>query len=143
MQTIPPPRFGRCWRLSLPQPGLDDDFREAPAVFERLRLLRLGPGPGEDRNRDFDDLRPVTESLDQDLARPELVLLQDELAKQVGSRGPIPARDVGHARAREDRHDPGEEMHAHVSNRGLLLEVAEQTGAVDVVGLPAKDRTDP
>ena len=70
--------------------------------------------------------RVVPERLDQDLARPELILLQDERPQQVGARRAVAARDVGDARAGEDRDEPAEEVHAQVADRALLLEVAEQ-----------------
>ena len=39
----------------------------------------------------LDDPGALAERLDQDLARPELILLQDQLPKQVGARRPVPA----------------------------------------------------
>ena len=98
-------RRDRAWPRSA-QPGLDDDLGEVPAVLERLRLLRLAAGAREDRDRHLDDARVVAERLDQDLARPELILLQDERPQQVGARRTVAARDVGDARARQDRDEP-------------------------------------
>ena len=87
-------------------------------------------------------LRAVTERLDQDLARPELILLEHQVAEQVGTRGAVAARDVGDAGAGEDRHDAREEVHAQMADRALLLELAEQARAVHVVGLAADDGAD-
>ena len=63
-------------------------------------LLRLAAGARQDRDRYLDDAGVVPERLDQDLARPELILLEDERTQQVGAGGPVTARDVGDPRAR-------------------------------------------
>ena len=52
----------------LPQPGLDDDLEEVPAVAEGLRLLRFAAGARQERDRHLDHPGPVAERLDQDLA---------------------------------------------------------------------------
>src|SRR2546425_7855238 len=125
-RALPARWRGRCDATPLPQPGLDDDLREVPAVLERLRLLGLTAFPRDDRDRYLGDLRPVAQRLDEDLARPELILLEDEHAQEVRTSGAEPAGDVGDTRAREQGDRPREEMHAEVADRRLLLEVAEQ-----------------
>src|SRR6185436_5248064 len=93
------------------QPGLNDDLGEAPAVAEGGGLLRLSARPRDDRHRNLDHARAMPERLDQDLARPELVLLEDEALEELRAGGPEAAGGVGDPPAGEDRHDPSEQMH--------------------------------
>ena len=82
------------------QPGLDDDLREVPAVPQVSRLLRGPARPHRDRHRHLHDASAVAQRLDQDLARPELILLEHQSPQEVGARGAVAAREVGDARAR-------------------------------------------
>ena len=70
--------------------------------------------------------RTVAERLDQDLARPELVLLQDHLLQQVGASRSVSRRRIGDPPSREDRDDPGEHVDPDVPDEALPFERPEQ-----------------
>src|SRR2546421_3125754 len=114
-------------RLSnaLPEPGLQDGLAEVPPVPEGLRLLGFSAGPGPDGDGDLLEPDAVAEALDQELGRPELVLLQDEPPQHVGPGGAVAARGVGQALPGHGRDDPREEVHPHVPDHALALELAE------------------
>src|SRR5919201_1519011 len=121
------------------QPGLDDDLQEAPAVPERLRLLRFAAGACEERHRHLDDPSAMTQGLDQDLAGPELVLLQDHLLEQIRPRRPEAGGGVGDPAAGQDRHDPREQVDADMADQALAFERSQETRAVYVIRLAGED----
>ena len=82
------------------------------------------------------------ERLDQDLARPELILLQDHLLEEIGASGAIPRRRVGDPLPGEDGDHAGEHVHAEVADQTLPFERAEQPRSVHVVRFIREDRRD-
>src|SRR5918996_1378386 len=127
-------------RAPSPKPRLQDGLGEVPAVLEALGLLRLPPGPGPYRHRHLGDAGVLAQALQEDLRRPELVLLEDELAQGLRARGSIAVGDVGDAHPRHQRHDPREEADAEVTDVALLVELPEDAGALHHVDLIAQDR---
>ena len=82
----------------------------------------------------------MPQRLDQDLARPELILLQHQPLEQVGARGAVAAGGVRDPPSGQDRDDPREHVDADVADQAVALEVAQQAGAVHVVGAAVQDR---
>src|SRR5439155_17438422 len=116
---------------------LDDDLREAPPVAEAGGLLGLPARARDDRDGDLDHARALTERFDQDLARPELVLLQHEPLEELGASGPVAAGRVGDPPTGQDRHDAGEEVDPEVAEQALKDDGNDDPRAVHAVGAPS------
>src|SRR5437868_8321158 len=74
--TEEPVALGRRLSARSPQPGLDDGLGEVAGVAERLRLLRYPADPRAHGDRHLEDPEPVAHGFDEELGRPELVLVQ-------------------------------------------------------------------
>ena len=78
----------------LPEPGLDDHLEKFQPYRSDFGFFDLPPARARIVIGHLDDPRPVAERLDQDLARPELILLEHQLLEQVGPRRAIAADEM-------------------------------------------------
>src|SRR5687767_14460311 len=136
---------GPCYRMPSErsaEPRLHDGLGEIPAVLEVLRFLGFSGGSSPHRHRHLDDSGVLPQAFDEDLGRPELVLLENELSERLHPGGPVPVGDICDPDPRHQRDQFREEPNPHMAEVALLLKGTQDPRSLNHVSLPPEDGPD-